>query len=162
MTMYEGIINLSVLDNIQTQWYILHLLYQKSDRKKLRCQRSYTKEDLNGWGLEETHWTQVTQVLKSSQTYLPREKNASIFLNVEDASVHRSTVLCRHSMFHIKVVVSVCITHSPICVPIWYKKDKKNPKTNKKCIHALLQSHVPKPAMVLKVFIKIYNYSSII
>lgn len=40
----------------------------------------------------------------SPQTHFPGEKNASISLNVDDTSIDRSRVLCRHSRFSSTVV----------------------------------------------------------
>lgn len=115
----------------------------KESHKKCGANTARRKnKSLYGWRMVGTHYTRVTQVLKCSQTYLPGEKNASIFLNVEDAGIHRSTVLCRHSMFDIKVVF-FCLyyTQSDTCHNFVKKKKKREEKTNKTYKHVLLSNY---------------------
>lgn len=145
MTMYEGIVNLSSgrvikiksCTKIQTQRYILHLLWWGVTEKRCSTNTATLKK---GWPEWLRIGTRVTQVLKSSQTYLPREKNAAIFLNVEDASIHRSTVLCRHCMFNNKMFFFLSVLHTTRYVSqFWFKK--KNPKQWKKYVHVLLNNY---------------------
>lgn len=75
----------------------------ESDRKE-------TKKDPETDGEPEEHASR-----EASQAHLPGEEDASISLDVEDAGIHCSRVLCTHSMFQIKVAF-FCLYTYQMCV----------------------------------------------